>query len=168
MSSSFTKAFIGLGSNVGDRAYHLKTATKELEGRLDTFPCQISHMYLSKAWGVTEQKDFYNQVIVFETALEPESLLDHCIQVEQTMGRNRVKRWHARNIDVDLLFVGNNVHKSKTLVLPHPMIEQRNFVLVPLMELAPQLLHPILGKTIEELYLQTKDLLEVLMLEMHG
>ncbi|NND07387.1 MAG: 2-amino-4-hydroxy-6-hydroxymethyldihydropteridine diphosphokinase [Saprospiraceae bacterium] len=168
MSSLKAKAFIGLGSNIGDRAGHLKTATKELEKRLEDATCQRSPIYLSKAWGVTNQNDFYNQVIAFETGLEPESLLHHCIQVEKAMGRNRARRWHSRNIDIDLLFVGNNIRQSEKLNLPHPMIEKRNFVLVPLMELAPQFIHPILGKTIEELYLQTNDLLEVLMLEMHG
>jgi len=168
MNKEYLRAYVALGSNVGDRFLHLDQAIGHLENALEIPTSARSHVYLSKAWGVTDQNDFYNQIVVFETTLSPESLLKTCQDVEITMGRARIQKWHARNIDIDLLFLGQLQRNSGSLTLPHPMIEQRNFVLVPMMELAPQLMHPILGKNIEELYLQTEDMLEVLMLEMNG
>lgn len=168
MTKEHLKAYIALGSNVGDRSLHLEQAIEHLENALEIPVSERSHVYLSEAWGVTEQNDFYNQIIVFETDLSPEAMLKTCQDVEVAMGRDRMQKWHARNIDIDLLFLGELERSSSSLTLPHPMIEHRNFVLVPMMELAPQLMHPILGKNIEELYLQTEDMLEVLMLEMNG
>ncbi len=160
-------AYLSLGSNMGDRSRNLAMARAHLKAHIGA-EVRESHVYLSKAWGMTEQPDFYNQVVCYLTDKSAEDLLDICLTTERSMGRVRDHKWTRRAIDIDLLFLDDEIRNSQTLTLPHPYISKRNFVLIPLMELAPDLVHPILGKTIEELYLQTEDMLEVLMLENDG
>lgn len=129
---------------------------------------QKSHMYLTEAWGKSGQPDFYNQVVLVETPLNSIQVLEKLLEIEKQLGRERFVKWEARIIDIDILFFADLVVDSERLKLPHPLIPKRNFTLIPLMELAPHLVHPTLGKTIQELYIASLDPLEVLMLDTNG
>lgn len=156
-----------LGSNLGDRGKNLDDAAAAIDHSIGEV-VQKSHLYLTEAWGKSRQPDYYNQVILVETVFNPEQVLDSLLEIEKALGRQRFVKWEARLIDIDILFFGDLVIDSERLKLPHPLIAKRNFTLVPLLELAPDLVHPTLGKTIQELYIATLDPLEVLMLDTNG
>jgi 2-amino-4-hydroxy-6-hydroxymethyldihydropteridine diphosphokinase len=156
-----------LGSNLGDRGKNLDDAVSAIDHSVGKV-VQKSHFYLTEAWGKSGQPDFYNQVILVETIWNPLQVLDRLLEIEKGLGRERFVKWEARLIDIDILFCGDLVMDSERLKLPHPLIAKRNFTLVPLLELAPDLVHPTLGKTIQELYIETLDPLEVLMLDTNG
>ncbi|MGI8661535.1 MAG: 2-amino-4-hydroxy-6-hydroxymethyldihydropteridine diphosphokinase [Thermoleophilaceae bacterium] len=137
------RGYLGLGSNEGDRRAHLRAARTALGGgELDVVAS--SAVYLTAPQGeVTEQRDFYNACLRIETGLEPEALLEHCKAVERGLGRRPGGSRHGpRPIDVDVLLLGGLVHRSERLTLPHPDIPARAFVLVPLLELDPELALP--------------------------
>jgi 2-amino-4-hydroxy-6-hydroxymethyldihydropteridine diphosphokinase len=129
---------------------------------------ESSHVYLTEAWGKVGQPDFYNQVLKISTGLNALDLLKTLLKTEKDLGRTRQVKWEPRIIDIDILFYNQEIQHNQTLQLPHPLIPKRNFVIVPLLEICPDLIHPILEKTIEELYLESDDPLEVLMIENHG
>ncbi len=158
------QCYILLGSNMGDRGAMLSEAKKHIEGACGKI-LRSSSVYISKAWGIENQKDFQNQVVKIETALSALGLLRKLLQIEQDMGRKRMGKWLSRVIDLDILFYNTDVIETAELIVPHPKIAVRNFTLVPLMEISQYMIHPVLGVTIEELYLQSEDTLEVLMIE---
>ncbi|MCL4114391.1 UNVERIFIED_CONTAM: hypothetical protein GTU68_052327 [Idotea baltica] len=124
-----------------------------------------SATYITKAWGLEKLPDFHNQVVEIETIWSAQELLTFILEIEGDMGRKRTVKWSSRVIDIDILFYGEEVINTSELLVPHPRISERNFTLVPLMELCSDMNHPVLGVTIEELYLQSEDTLEVLMIE---
>jgi dihydroneopterin aldolase/2-amino-4-hydroxy-6-hydroxymethyldihydropteridine diphosphokinase len=142
--------YIALGSNLGDRAGNLLRALQLLPA-WGVHIKKVSDFLETKAYGVTDQPDFLNAVARVETRLEPEQLLQVLLQVEKALGRVRKRHWGERNIDLDLLLYGNLVYQSKTLTLPHPDMLNREFVLAPLAQIAPDLVHPVAGKTIQDL-----------------
>jgi dihydroneopterin aldolase/2-amino-4-hydroxy-6-hydroxymethyldihydropteridine diphosphokinase len=154
--------YIALGSNLGDRAGNLLRALQLLPA-WGVHIKKVSDFLETKAYGVTDQPDFLNAVARVETRLEPEQLLQVLLQVEKVMGRVRKRHWGERNIDLDLLLYGSLVYQSKTLTLPHPDMLNREFVLAPLAQLAPDLVHPVAGKTIQELWegLERQTVVEV-------
>ena len=143
--------YIALGSNLGDRAGNLARALQLLPAR-GVHIRQVSDFLETRAYGATDQPDFLNAVARVETGLAPEQLLQVLLQVEKLMGRVRKRHWGERNIDLDLLLYGDLVYQSKTLTLPHPDMLNREFVLAPLAQIAPKLVHPVAGKTIRELW----------------
>ncbi len=148
--------FLGTGTNMGDRLNNLRTANQFIEQQVGSI-LQASAVYETEAWGITDQPSFYNQVLLVETKLDPEALLDAILDIEIQMGRIRIEKWGSRLIDIDLLFYDQlKIHSSK-LILPHPFIAERNFVLAPLAELAPVFFHPTLKKTMQELLTDSKD-----------
>lgn len=133
-----TLAFIGLGSNLADPLAHLRAATVALDALAQSRLVRISPVYRSTAVGPGEQPDYLNAVALLETSLAPLTLLDALQAIEQQRGRKRNVRWGARTLDLDLLLYGSLVMETTRLTLPHPRMMERNFVLVPLADIAPR------------------------------
>jgi len=142
-------AYIGLGSNLGDRKTTLRTAIQRL-GTLGRI-AGVSSLYETEPVGYLEQPSFLNSVIALDTALAPADLLGALLGIERDLGRMRSFPNAPRTLDLDLLMVDNVVLDTPELTLPHPRLHERAFVLVPLAEIAPELVLPGSGKTLQEL-----------------
>jgi 2-amino-4-hydroxy-6-hydroxymethyldihydropteridine diphosphokinase len=138
--------YIALGSNLGDRAANLAKAREMLADDIQVLKC--SSIYQTAPWGYSEQDDFFNQVLECETLLRPLILLNRLKKVEKKMGRKKTFRNGPRVIDLDILFYDDLILKTRRLVIPHPGLHERAFVLVPMAEVNPGFVHPVLGKTI--------------------
>ncbi len=152
--------FLLLGSNQGDAAMNLATARAAIArdaGRIE----QTSALYKSAAWGLHEQPDFLNQVLQLVSPLAPGELLTVVLDIERQMGRIRRQRWGPRIIDIDVLLYGNEVIHTERLRVPHPGIPERRFTLEPLAEIAPGLIHPVLGTSMASLLAACSDPLTV-------
>ena len=158
------EVFISLGTNLGDRQENLKTAILEIASRLGTVVRQSS-IYQTKPWGKNNQPDFLNQVIVVLSEKTPQDCLFILSSIEKQMGRKRFEKWDARIIDLDLLYVNDFIINTATLTLPHPGIPQRRFVLVPMVEIDPDFIHPQLQKSQKQLLDECTDLLDVMILK---
>jgi 2-amino-4-hydroxy-6-hydroxymethyldihydropteridine diphosphokinase len=145
-----TTVFLGLGSNLGDRQAALEEALRRLQGR-GVRTVRRSSIWQTEPVGGPPQGWFLNAVVAAETALGPEALLEACLETEREMGRVRAEKNGPRLVDVDILFFGRERHEGPGLVIPHPRLHERRFVLEPLHELAPDLRHPVLGLTVSEL-----------------
>lgn len=145
---------------MGHRINNIKTAIKKIEQLIGHISRQSS-IYETAAWGNRQQPDFLNQVIVVETKLDPAKLMNTILIIEEKMGRIRNKKNDPRVIDIDILFFERMIIDEKDLSVPHPQIQNRKFVLVPLNELSPNLKHPVLKKTIHQLLTICPDKLEV-------
>jgi 2-amino-4-hydroxy-6-hydroxymethyldihydropteridine diphosphokinase len=143
--------YLGLGSNLGDRRENMAQAVKRLNAGPDLTVLRTSSIYETAPWGLTEQPDFLNMVAEIATTLPPMELLDRVKDLEQELGRERGPRFGPRPIDVDILLYGNQVVDEVDLQIPHANLHLRAFALVPLAELAPEFLHPVLGLTIGQL-----------------
>ncbi|HYD50804.1 MAG TPA: 2-amino-4-hydroxy-6-hydroxymethyldihydropteridine diphosphokinase [Terriglobales bacterium] len=152
------RAFIGIGSNLGDRKANFFEAIQRISQIKNTRVLKQSSLYESEPHGDAKTW-FVNGVIEIETECLPEALLKKLLEIETTMGRKRVsgKRWGARIIDLDLLLYNSQIIEKRNLTVPHPEIQNRRFVLNPLSELAPQLIHPKLSKSVSELLVTTGD-----------
>ena len=147
-----TDAYIALGSNMGNRELNLLRAVAEI-GRLpDGKVTGLSPFYETSPVGVTDQPSFYNAVLRLHTALSPHELLERLLGIEKDVfGRTRTTYWGPRRMDLDLLLHGDACIAEDGLVVPHPRMAERRFVLQPLCDIAPELVHPVLGKSIVEL-----------------
>ncbi len=152
--------FLLLGSNLGDRAIHLTNARSRIESDIGQI-FTTSSIYSTAPWGIANQPDFYNQVVQLHTPLSPQKVLHHALSIEEALGRVRKEKWGPRIIDIDLLFYNEQVLHSADLIVPHPGIANRRFTLQPLVDIAPDYIHPTLKKTLLELLQVCDDHTEV-------
>lgn len=145
-----------VGSNLGDRVAQIKQAKKLITEQVGAIEHE-SHMYETQPWGYADQPWFINQVFAITSPLEPAELLYSVKKIEKETGRLPNEKWHARHLDIDILLCGEKVVDEGDLIIPHPMMHKRNFTLIPLMEIAANVLHPVLQKSIEELYQESRD-----------
>jgi len=151
------RIFLSLGSNLGDRSQNLKKGVGLLE-QLAGKPGAISSIYETEPWGCDSDLNFFNQVIELFTPLRPLPLLEVIHEIEIMCGRDRsAARYAPRTLDIDILLYGDSVIEFPDLVVPHPNLQERQFVLVPLAEIAPHVVHPILNKDMEELLQACSD-----------
>ncbi len=151
------KIVLGFGSNIGNREKYIKDAVKILSQSRNFFFIAISDIYESKPWGFKNQNDFLNCAGVFLYRASPVALLQELKDLEQNLGRTNRKKWHPREIDIDLLFFGDKIINQKKLIVPHPQIRFRNFVLKPLARLMPNYVHPVFKTDIIGLYRNSTD-----------
>ncbi len=157
-------AYLLAGSNMGHRTAYLQQATKIVEEKCGSIIAR-SHIYETAAWGVLDQPSFYNQAFAVQTYLSPEQLMQTLLNIEIMIGRQRIEKMGPRTIDLDILMIDDLVLHTPLLTVPHPHLTERRFALTPLMEIAPNLIHPVAHKTIEALLKECGDALGVERLE---
>lgn len=143
------KVLIGLGGNIGDPLSSMRAALQALDKHPQNRVTKVSSIWRTPPWGVTEQPDFLNACAAISTTLEPRAFLELCLSIEQDLKRVRDTRWGPRSIDIDILFFGNREIDEPGLIVPHPRLADRAFVLVPLAEIAPKTQQN--GKSVAEL-----------------
>ena len=161
MSNQFINhAYLLMGGNTGDRLENLKRASNAIERQCGPI-LKRSSFYETAAWGMEGEPDFINQLLLVTTDLDQEKLLSTLLGIESEMGRKRHKRYASRDIDIDILYYNDIVYHSLELTIPHPRISQRKFALVPLAEIAPDLVDPVSAKDMSTLLNCCNDPLEV-------
>ena len=153
-------AYLLIGSNMGNRQEVLRKATEMTEDSCGAI-LQRSSVYLTAPWGMEAQDDFLNQVLCIHTTHDAFRLLKKVLAIEETLGRKRTVTFGPRVIDIDILFLNTEIIQEQSLVIPHPQIQNRRFVLVPMAEIAPGFVHPLLKKTIAQLLEECPDTLAV-------
>lgn len=150
--------FLGIGTNKGNRERNISIALKLLSGNKRITIVKVSNMLKNSPQEGIKSGYFLNGAIKIKTTMAPLELLTFCKKIEKTLGRiisRRTKKKQSRTIDLDILFYGHETIKTRSLLIPHPMLHKRYFVLIPLLEIEPNHTHPTLNKTIKELYLET-------------
>lgn len=155
------RVFLGLGSNLGNRIDYIEKAINEIGSLKDTKIINKASFYETEPWGFKEQPDFINSAVEIETTLSAEELFAGVKGIEQKLKRQNKGRWQEREIDIDILFYGNEIVHTEKINIPHKEIEKRKFVLIPMNELAPDFIHPVFNETIGELLNKSSDSLVV-------
>ena len=157
-------AFLCLGGNIGNRAFTLEQVVGKMNTEIGNLTKQ-SRFYETEAWGVNNQEKYLNQCICLETSLSSHQLLKKTLEIELYFGRerNHKETYEPRTIDIDILFYNTDVIQTKDLIIPHPRLHLRKFVLIPLNEIAPHFSHPTLHKTVQTLLLECEDQCQVLL-----
>lgn len=158
------KVYLLLGSNMGNRLSFLEQARKYIAKKLGEIT-KTSAIYETAAWGKENQAAFLNQVVVVESEEEAAKVLQLILVIEQEIGRKRLEKWGERIIDIDILLYNDAIIETENLVVPHPYLHLRRFTLLPLAELAADMVHSKLGKSIGELLAECDDVLEVRVFE---
>lgn len=153
--------YLIIGGNLGDREINIRKCRKYINkvlGKIVT----MSAIYETAAWGNTNLPSYLNQVLYVHTRNNIEDTLEICLQIEKNMGRERLKKWDSRVIDIDILFFNKEIVQKDNLKVPHPHLDKRKFVLIPLCELAPNMQHPISGKSLKRMLKECADTLKVI------
>jgi len=156
----FNIVYLLLGTNIGHKEQHLETAIGFIQhdiGNIQT----LSSIYQTAAWGNENQDDFLNQVLICETSLEANEVLEKVLEIERKMGRQRLVKNEPRIIDIDILFFNQDIITEEFLIVPHPLIHARRFVLTPLLEISPDFVHPVSGNSISQMLEECADPLPV-------
>jgi 2-amino-4-hydroxy-6-hydroxymethyldihydropteridine diphosphokinase len=152
--------FLLLGSNLGNRQLFLGEAITHIENEIAPV-LKTSSIYETQSWGKTDAPDYLNQVIMLQTGLPAQVILENVLHIENVLGRKREEKWGPRTIDIDILFYGQLVINNAGLHIPHPELPNRRFTLEPMAEIAPEWVHPVLNKTILQIKNELKDSLIV-------
>lgn len=157
---------LSTGSNQGNSLQILQIANLLIERHVGQIIKQSS-FYRTAAWGKTDQPDFYNQALAVETPFTPKMLVQKLQSIEKSLGRQRKEKWGPRLIDIDIVFFDQYVIKSEELIIPHPEMQNRNFVLFPLAEIAPNFVHPQLKVSLKSLANQSEDSLKAVKIHVY-
>ena len=146
--------YLSLGSNIGDRVGYLQQATQLLKAVPEISVVATSSFYESEPWKMNSENWFVNAVVQITTSLSPEELLSECLRIESQLGRKREgdNEYHDRTIDIDILFYDDLILHTDKLTIPHPYFHKRAFVMVPMLEIAQDFVHPLFKKTVMQLY----------------
>jgi len=154
------RTYLLIGSNEGDRIHHMSTAREMVKDKIGKITAS-SQLYETAAWGKHDQPDFLNQVLLVNTLLPAATCLKEILLIEKRMGRIRTKKNDPRIIDIDILFFNDDIINDVHLSVAHPELQNRKFVLIPMNELSPGLIHPVLHRSMRDLLSTCKDELEV-------
>jgi 2-amino-4-hydroxy-6-hydroxymethyldihydropteridine diphosphokinase len=152
--------YLLIGGNLGNRIENLAMARSLIENELGKI-IKVSSIYETAAWGITKQPDFLNQVLLIKTKFPPEKMMQLILSIENKMGRVRTQKNASRIIDIDILFFNDEIISNENLTIPHPEIQNRKFALIPLNEIASDLVHPVFKQSIKNLLSTSKDKLQV-------
>ena len=150
------EVYLGIGSNIGDSKMHLKNCVEALNLNIGKVS-HVSSVYETKAWGNQNQANFFNQVVQISTDILPFELLKKIKELEIVLGRTKTEKWGPRVVDIDILLFSNFHFTAANLQIPHAFLQERRFVLVPLLEINPALIHPILMKNVGKLLEECED-----------
>jgi 2-amino-4-hydroxy-6-hydroxymethyldihydropteridine diphosphokinase len=143
--------YLLLGSNLGDRAGSILAAIRMINELHYTAVLRVSSFYETEPYGYSDQPPFLNIGVIAKTRLSPSSLLQHFKLIEKRIGRKERPKWHEREIDIDIIFYGNKIVKTSSLIIPHPLMHMRRFVLIPLVEIDSGFVHPVYGENLAAL-----------------
>lgn len=151
MNANIKTCFLAIGSNIGDLETNLNNAIEEIKNISKSRFVKASSFLRNAAYGVTDQPEFLNGIVEIQTSLEPKSLLKEIKDMEKNLGRKETYRWGPRLIDIDIILYDDIVYSDGELNIPHKDMENRDFVLIPLAEIAPEVVHPVFNKSIKEM-----------------
>ena len=152
--------YLVIGGNLGDRLALIKECKQQIEAQIGEIKT-VSSIYESESWGETNNPNYLNQVLFVKSKFTAKEVLSNALAIEKELGRTRDKKWESRLIDIDILFFNDEIINEPHLKVPHPHLQNRRFVLMPLHEIAPNFIHPILKKSIAILLNECKDNLSV-------
>lgn len=152
-----TRVLLSLGSNTDQPAKQIARAIKHISNLRGVEVVRTSSVIRTPPWGKTDQPDFLNMAILIDTTIDVAQLMENILIIELKMGRMRQEKWGPRNIDIDIILYGAQAVQSELVTVPHPYMHERRFVLEPAAEIAPELIHPILNKSITELLAACPD-----------